>query len=343
MHIWHVVPHHLTFVHRGAAALAAQGHTITLATRSRSYPHTPDMRVVHLPPYAGLRDPKRMARMLRHTPPAGFLRAPGPLRDRIRYAPFYAHPPPDVMHVHFPMTAALYPTLDRAPVVVSCWGSDLNLLPEQPPAEQARRLEVLRRADAITCVSTALAAEVKRLAGREAHVVHSAAPYLPDAPPRPPNDPPVIVTVARLHPVKGIDLLLAALARLLRRGVDFRAWLIGDGPLWKEVRYSITDLGLGAHVELLGRLPFAQVVERLYAADLFVLSSHAEGIATAALEAMAAGLPVVSTDVGGMREALRHGVLVPPRDPDALADAVGDLLAAPDRRAQLGRDARAHM
>src|SRR4029077_12487758 len=110
------------------------------------------------------------------------------------------------------------------------------------------------------------------------------------------NDPPIILAVGRLVWIKGYDYLLAALSRLKQSGIAFKAQIIGDGPLYAQLRYSIEDLNLKPEVELLGPLTSVAVLERMRRADLFVLSSHAEGISNAALEAMATGLPIVTTN-----------------------------------------------
>ena len=103
------------------------------------------------------------------------------------------------------------------------------------------------------------------------------------------------------------------------------------------------ELGLAGHIQLLGRR--ADVPEVLSAMDLFVLSSHDEGMSNAILEAMAMEKPVVATDVGGTREVVqpgRTGLLVPPRDPAALAQAMTEILTAPrDTAAAMGARGRA--
>ena len=103
---------------------------------------------------------------------------------------------------------------------------------------------------------------------------------------------------------------------------------------------AVRDFGLEDHVRFLGAVPQEQVLAALQTADLFLMSSLSEGLNTATLDAMAAGRPVVVTDVGGMREAVTDGVegrLVPSRTPDALADAVLQLASDPELRVAMGR------
>src|SRR5690606_30820887 len=102
-------------------------------------------------------------------------------------------------------------------------------------------------------------------------------------------------------------------------------------------------LGLEVHVSRCGRLTPAEVRSRLQQADAFLLSSLSEGISNAVLEAMACGLPIVTTDCGGMREAVSDGVegfVVPTRDPQAMAEALHRLATAPARARAMGRVGR---
>ena len=149
------------------------------------------------------------------------------------------------------------------------------------------------------------------------------------------GDPPRIVTVGRLAAPKDALTLLRALAAL--GPLPFSALLVGDGPDRTAVEAEIRSLGLGDRVEPAGSR--ADVPALLAGADVFVLSSRSEGAPFSILEAMAAGLPVVATDVGGVRELVADGetgLLVPAGDPARLADALGSLLADPALRRRLG-------
>ncbi len=145
----------------------------------------------------------------------------------------------------------------------------------------------------------------------------------------------VIGTVANLRAQKDYPNLLAAAASLRDRGMRFKMLTVGQGPLEAEVRAVHDRLGLGATVELLGER--SDAVRVMSGCDAFVLASNNEGLPVAVMEALALGLPIVATDVGGLSEMVddTNGVLVPPRDPAALADALEALAADPDRRARL--------
>ncbi len=150
----------------------------------------------------------------------------------------------------------------------------------------------------------------------------------------------VVGTVANFRAQKDYPNLLAAAVILRDRGVPVRVLAVGQGPLEAEIRAEHHRLGLGDRVVLLGER--ADAVRVMSVCDLFVLASSNEGLPVAVMEALALGLPVVGTDVGGMTEAVdaSDGILVPPRDPRALAGAIAELAAAPERRTRLAEGAR---
>jgi glycosyltransferase involved in cell wall biosynthesis len=150
-----------------------------------------------------------------------------------------------------------------------------------------------------------------------------------------------IVTVANLRPEKGHDTLLAAAPRILERYPDATLTFVGDGPQRDHLETLTRALGLTGRVTFLGEC--RDVVPALTASDLFVLPSRSEAFPNALIEAMAAGLPVVATAVGGIPEVVSdggNGLLVPPDDTYALADAVLTLMDDPTRAALLGHAAR---
>jgi glycosyltransferase involved in cell wall biosynthesis len=156
------------------------------------------------------------------------------------------------------------------------------------------------------------------------------------------GDEPLLLSVARLDPLKGHRTLLEAFSHITKVRPLAVLVLVGEGAERATLEAQASTLGLTARVRFTGGL--ADVRPALASADVFVLSSDAEGMPGAVLEAMAMGLPVVATDVGGTSEALdggSAGVLVPPRDPQALAAAVAALLDAPERRRALGARGRA--
>jgi glycosyltransferase involved in cell wall biosynthesis len=158
-----------------------------------------------------------------------------------------------------------------------------------------------------------------------------------------PDDAVVVGTVARLDPVKDIHTLIRAVA--LRHGTSAQTILlvIGDGSERAVLETTAREIGVASSVRFLGHRDDAR--DLLVACDLYANSSISEGISLTILEAMAAGLPVVATRVGGTPEIVDAscGRLVPARDPQALADALTALAADAPLRQMLGRRARARV
>jgi glycosyltransferase involved in cell wall biosynthesis len=152
-----------------------------------------------------------------------------------------------------------------------------------------------------------------------------------------PPDGLVIGTVSRLDPVKGVAFLVHAFSKVDRAHLV----VIGDGPERAALESLAGGLGVAGRVHWVGHR--RNVPHLLPAFDLFVQPSLHEGLPNTILEAMAAGLPVVATAVGGTPEVVVDGVtglLVPPRDPDALAQAIVRLLYTPDLRCRMGQAGR---
>jgi len=149
---------------------------------------------------------------------------------------------------------------------------------------------------------------------------------------------PVIGIVTRMRVRKGVDEFLRAMIAVRKSFPGTQAVIAGEVELDEELRRLVEEGGLGPDLYLLGRR--SDMPEVLSSFDVFVLSSHDEGMSNAILEAMAMELPVVATDVGGTGEVVREGetgLLVAPRDPAPLAAAIAQLLADPERGRVMGR------
>jgi glycosyltransferase involved in cell wall biosynthesis len=160
---------------------------------------------------------------------------------------------------------------------------------------------------------------------------------------------PRIISIGRLVAFKGFEYLIDACAELARRGLDFACEIIGDGPLRGDLEARIRKLNLSDRVHLLGSLSQGAVLEKLGAADIFALASvtDAQGASdvfpTVIIEAMAAARPVVSTRLAGIPESVvdgETGLLVPPEDTMALAEALGRLTQDTKLRLHYGRAGR---
>lgn len=149
-----------------------------------------------------------------------------------------------------------------------------------------------------------------------------------------------VLTVARLDPQKGLDYLVHAAAQV----PDALFLVAGEGPLGSTLEAEVRSLGLSDRFKLLGFR--SDIPDLLRTCDLFVLPSLYEGLPLSVLEAMAAGKPVIASDIGGTDEAVVHGetgLLVPPADPSALARAIRELLADPVRARRFGSCGRARV
>jgi glycosyltransferase involved in cell wall biosynthesis len=151
----------------------------------------------------------------------------------------------------------------------------------------------------------------------------------------------VVTTVANIRIDKGHDVLLEAVRGVLERHPDARFRIVGDGPLRATIEARAHTLGVAGYVDFLGARD--DVPEQLATSDVFAFPSLMEAFPNGVMEAMATGLPVVATDVGGIPELVHHernGLLVPPGDPGALAAGIVRLLDDPAFADACGRAAR---
>lgn len=149
-----------------------------------------------------------------------------------------------------------------------------------------------------------------------------------------------IVTVGNIRRVKGHDVLIRAAASIAQRFPAATFSVAGEvleREYFEELQQLVEELGLSDRFEFAGGI--RRLREYLAGVDIFVLPSRSEGFSNAIVEAMAASLPVVATDVGGNAEAVENGstgIIVPPEDAEALASAMAELLADPERARQMG-------
>jgi glycosyltransferase involved in cell wall biosynthesis len=149
-----------------------------------------------------------------------------------------------------------------------------------------------------------------------------------------------ILNVARHDPVKGVDVLLRAMALV---DPATRLVQIGGGPLLDEHKRLASELGVADRVDFRDLRWDERVADLMSGFQLFALSSRTEGLPVTVMEAMLAGLPIIASDVGSVREEVtpgENGLVVPPDDPKAVAAAIDELMADDDRRAALGRRSR---
>ena len=255
-----------------------------------------------------------------------------------------------LLHAHNTLSllyAVLASLMTRTPVVGTLHGANF----EGPPRHRQLRRWLSRRCASVTCVSRdalEAARDQDRIDPRRLRLVYNgidtdqvkaalgqreaARAELGLEP-----DAGVIISVGRLSHEKDYATLLAALTEPAWGQRPPVLLLVGDGPERGALEARAQELGLGERARFLGERD--DVPRLLAASDAFTLSSLSEGVSMALLEAMAAGLPVAATRVGGTPEVVlpgQTGLLVPPQDPQALAKALGGLLSDPELARRMG-------
>jgi glycosyltransferase involved in cell wall biosynthesis len=263
-------------------------------------------------------------------------------RNALYFADLFTHNGVDHVHVHFANraahTALFLKEISGIPFSVTAHGQDFmtdlgndELLREICAAAEfiAAETDYSRELLCRRCPDSA--AKIKR--------VYNGIDleWFPSPLPARQNPAPLILSVGRLVPFKGFEYLIDACGELTRCGLDFTCEIVGDGPLRESLQAKIDKLNLSSRVALLGSQSQGAIFEKLHATDIFP---------TVILEAMSAALPVVSTQLAGIPESVVHdktGLLVPPGDTAALADALEQLIRDPAQRLRYGQAGRARM
>jgi N-acetyl-alpha-D-glucosaminyl L-malate synthase BshA len=265
----------------------------------------------------------------------------------------------DVLHAHYALPHAVSAFLARsaaeadhtrpAPrVVTTLHGTDITLVGNDPSYAPLTQF-VIYASDAATAVSEWLAQQtVARFCpdmdcSKPIEVIPNfidVERFRPDIAVQPLGAPPMVVHVSNFRPVKRVPWLVRAFAQATQ-GSQAQLILVGDGPDQKECRAIVAELHLGARVVFLGERD--AIPELMAPADVFALSSREESFGLSALEAMACGTPVVSTDAGGVKEVVEHGLsglLSPVDDMKAFAANIALLLNDRGAAQRMGHAAR---
>jgi glycosyltransferase involved in cell wall biosynthesis len=258
----------------------------------------------------------------------------------------------DVVHAHMfgsNVAGAVLGRLARVPVIVSheqTWNYE-----GRPMRRFLDRELIARYSDAFIAVSSEdrrRMIEIERIDPAKITMIPNAVPRTEpsgDGDPRAKlgiaSDAPVVGLVAMMRPQKALDVLLEATALLSPRFPGLRTVIIGGGKMRPRLEQRIGELGIGENMVLPGQRD--DVSELVPAFDVATLCSDYEGTPLALMEYMDAARPIVATRVGGVPDLVddgREAVLVPPRDPKALAAAIGDLLTDREKARRLGEQAR---
>ncbi|MFQ5590087.1 MAG: glycosyltransferase [Phycisphaerae bacterium] len=249
----------------------------------------------------------------------------------------------DHLHCHFgnsgSSTGMLAARLAGIPFSVTVHGSELRDI------DKHRLPDKIAHAAFVACVSrfgkSQLMLACKPDQWDKIHVVRCGVSCTNDRAPIPHAESGAILCVARLSLEKGHFVLLDALAILREKGIDARCTLVGDGPMRSAVETRAARLNLQGMVTFTGALEPHRVTALYQAAKVVVLASLSEGVPVVLMEAMACSRPVVATWVGGVPELVengRSGLVVPPGDPEALAEALRLVLTDAELARRLGEN-----
>ncbi|TMR90845.1 glycosyltransferase [Nonomuraea basaltis] len=324
-----------------AAALAERGHRIVVHTRRTSpsqpasVPLAPGVTVEYVP--AGPPIPLPKDELPPYMPE---------FTDRL--ADRWAYDPPDVAHAHFWMSGqAALQAADGFPVVQTfhALGTVKRRWQGEADTSPAHRIdterEIGKRADAVLATCSDEVSELCAMGIPEQRVVVvpcgvDLSAFCPEGPVAPRTAGRLILSIGRMVPRKGVDTVIAALRQL--PGADL---VIAGGSPDDDETVRLRDLaaayGLDDRVHVIGSVPRTHVPALMRSADVVVTVPWYEPFGMVPVEAMACGVPVVASAVGGHLDTVAGcGVLVPPRRPRALARALKDVLCDPERRARLG-------
>ncbi|UCF71512.1 MAG: glycosyltransferase family 4 protein [candidate division WOR-3 bacterium] len=255
---------------------------------------------------------------------------------------------PDILHVHYLVNTPLALAFWRIrKLVVSPWGNDIIYdHGREPLALILYKKALLKWAKRITATTEFLAWHIQRYVKRTPKVIPFGVET--DLFKRRRSRKQNIIVISFIKHLKekyGPRFLLMAVPHLLKRTRNIAINIVGTGPQDEYLKKLAADLKIEKYVNFLGGIPHGQVVEILEDTDIFVMPSvyESEVFGVAAIEASAMEIPIVASDLGGIREAVRDGVtgiLVPPRDECAIADACLTLIKDPSLRRKLGRNGR---
>ncbi len=318
-------------------------HIISYRTNKSIETYLDNIKVHSYPPllFHNIRGLWRMGNLLRRIK----------LLYRLRVLKLIHSIDPDIVHLHYLVPDDFYLTLvlfKMWPLVVSPWGSDLIMVPEDKSLKDRKISKVrlmLEKADLITASSNFLICEIKKYLTeqREVKLIPFGVDLKQFKPKSRANTILTIGVIKHLEPVYGIEYLLRAVSIIVKDFPNIKLLIIGSGFLEEALKKISIDLKIDHLVEFRGAVPHPLVPTCLSEIDIFAMPSISEGLGVAALEAQAMEIPVVASNVGGIPEAViegETGILVPPKDPEALAGAILVLLKNPQLRQKMGQQGR---
>lgn len=251
---------------------------------------------------------------------------------------------PDVVNLHFVGAPALFllfaRRLMRFRLIVSLHGDDVEGMPARNRFDRWIFCAIVRRADVVTACSNYLVERARQIEPRmaQAFAIHNGIQMAQKDSSQQSGD--FILGVGRFVPSKGFDILLRAMAESSAGHLK----LVGDGPERGALEWLRRELGLNGQVDFLGAQSRADTFTLMQKCRLIVVPSRADSFGLVALEAMAAGKPIIATRVGGLPEILQgaDAILIEPENPIALANGIRDALTRLEREPGFGARNREH-
>lgn len=258
---------------------------------------------------------------------------------------------PDLIHAHFIAKYGFHlPDLGFHPSIVSAWGDDVLILPKKSRLINYYSRKVLESVDLIYGVSHNISEHIVAdfsIAPKKVHYLPFGIDtnlFRPNEEKAPRTDRLIQVFSNRgFFPVYDNETLIRGFAQAYARNPLLRLTLKGDGPLEQPLHDLVASLGMSEVVTFKSKTPYADVPSDYHMTDIFITTSVSDGTPVSILEAMASALPCIATSVGGIPEWIddnKTGLLIPPRSPDRVAEALLTLAADSNLRSRLGAAAR---
>jgi glycosyltransferase involved in cell wall biosynthesis len=265
----------------------------------------------------------------------------------------------DLVHMHSPLVPTIHTTL---PTVLTEHGTVTGGIDNSESIDMHTKVikffsrefisldvKAIKNSDIITVVSSSCAKELREIykIGRRTHIVNNGTDtnfFVPKE--RNNMKEPYILYTGRLDSRKGLVDLIESAKCVCQEHSDIKFILTGKGPNKKYLEQRINELGLKKNFYFAGFVARPKLLEYYQNATVYVLPSYYEGLPTTLLEAMSCGIPSIATDVEGSSEVITDGetgLLVPPRNPKRLADAILRLLEEEELRKRIGINARRHV
>ncbi len=256
----------------------------------------------------------------------------------------------DIIHAEFLPSgyAGLFiKKLTGKKLIITAHGSDIYTIPKQGFFKKML-IEIISHSDSIITVSNENKKRLINLGLKEDFItVIPNGVYLsmikPKSPSKMKSYGSTLIWIGRMVEVKGLEYLLKATKRIIDIYPESQLMLVGDGPLKNSLENFARILAIDKNITFVGAIANEEIPKYLEQADIFVITSLSEGFPTVIPEAMAAGKPIIASDVGGISDAVKDGIngfLVKPRDVEQLAEKISYLILHPEERITMGNENR---